>query len=367
MLCANNVSELGGAQNVVHTLARTFAQRGHTVHVVGVTPHEHPHAFDTAGYSVHTLMDSIWPLKTDPNAGERTALRAQAVSNFAALLGALAADSDRPPCVIAAQLFSLEILRDSLPARSPWRVISQYHGSFAAAAGGRDLRRVLTHVPATELFTVLSEEDATAFAGAGLTNVTTMANPWTLWPVDDALPPNPQPTFDFIGRLSPEKGPDLLLDAWKAIESKVDPRWRLRFIGTGPAHEQIRAAATGHRVDFLDPLVDISPLLMSAGAVVLPSRTEGAPLVLAEALSAGVPVIVSDCSSGVREMIAGTNQAVLVERENVAALASALLAFAAEYHGEVSDQRALPTHQQITAHNNAVALRWENIFDRVSS
>ncbi|SEF52945.1 Glycosyltransferase involved in cell wall bisynthesis [Bryocella elongata] len=106
--------------------------------------------------------------------------------------------------------------------------------------------------------------------------------------------------FLFVGRLSPEKGVDVLLRAWgklRASGAAGVPR-RLRIVGTGPKEIELRAAASGWpEVRFLGhlPGAAVREEIGNAAAVILPSIWyEGLSRVMTEAFSKGTPVIASD-------------------------------------------------------------------------
>jgi glycosyltransferase involved in cell wall biosynthesis len=326
VIMANNVQELGGAQVVVRTLAKVFSSHGHTCCVVGVTPHSDPHDFGDG--QTTTLMPRIWPLSIpgDPqNVKDRTELRLIAVRNLADLLNSM-----EPGFVIAAQLWSLEILLDAMKdvhRKSEWRIIGQYHGAFAAAASGRDVKRAVRAAPACDVFAVLTREDAQAFAQCGVTNVVVIPNPST-WSPSLGFTRSPKKYIDFIGRFSPEKGPDLALAGFEQARAQLGPDTRLRMIGSGPLEAELREQA-GPQVEFVAPTTDIESILSESAVLLLTSRTEGAPLVVAEALAARVPVIATDCSVGVREFFA-ENEGVytdLIARESPSAIAESLIRF----------------------------------------
>jgi glycosyltransferase involved in cell wall biosynthesis len=92
----------------------------------------------------------------------------------------------------------------------------------------------------------------------------------------------------WIGRLSPEKGPDLLLDAFGRIETPA----HLVFIGDGPMRPQLmeRARAEGLLVTFAGHVQSAAQLINAFDVVALSSRQEGMPMVLLESMGAGVPV-----------------------------------------------------------------------------
>jgi glycosyltransferase involved in cell wall biosynthesis len=97
----------------------------------------------------------------------------------------------------------------------------------------------------------------------------------------------------FVGRLSPEKGILELLDGWR----RASPRdLRLLVIGDGPLMSDARAHLDGSiRLLGRLPIGEVRQLMLSSRALVLPSRAyEVQPLVLLEALAAGLPVLASD-------------------------------------------------------------------------
>jgi glycosyltransferase involved in cell wall biosynthesis len=97
----------------------------------------------------------------------------------------------------------------------------------------------------------------------------------------------------FAGRLSPEKGIDVLLDAW----SRLDGRIPLKIAGDGPLAERVRAAAAENRaITYLgrQPLAELLPLVGEAACLILPSVWyEQCPKILIESFAKGTPVLAS--------------------------------------------------------------------------
>jgi glycosyltransferase involved in cell wall biosynthesis len=125
------------------------------------------------------------------------------------------------------------------------------------------------------------------------------------------------------GRLAPQKGFDVLLEAaarWRDLE----PAPLLVIAGDGPLAGELRAraAALGVRAEFPGRRDDIPALLASAAVFVLPSLWEGQPLVLQEALRAGVPVVATH-AGGIQDLT-GDDAALLVPPGDAARLADAV-------------------------------------------
>jgi glycosyltransferase involved in cell wall biosynthesis len=292
-------------------------------------------------------------MKGTEQSGQRTQLRSRAVEKLRLLL-----ESCESANVIATQLWSLEILLDARPGKA-WQfpIVGQYHGSFAAAATGRDLRRIQKVGGECDYFAALTVEDSEAFAEAGLTNSIAQPNPMSLTKaqLESVNRVERGTTIDFIGRLSAEKGPDLLIEAWKLVQGHLPESWELHFTGNGPMRNELQSRGV-ERVVFKPPVTNIAPVIASSGIVVLSSRTEGAPLVLAEALALRTPVVATDVSSGVREMMLESTTGILVERDNPAALAEGILL-------AVNMQ---PTGAVMMPNDSFVFDRWERLFTNVN-
>ncbi len=131
-----------------------------------------------------------------------------------------------------------------------------------------------------------------------------------------------------MGRLAPQKGFDLLLEAWSVAVKRM-PDWLLRIVGDGPMREQLvrQANALGieRHVIFAPFSDDPYSLFSECGIFVLSSRFEGLPFVLIEAMTCGAPCISFDCPNGPREVIRNGVNGILAPAEQVDALASAIM------------------------------------------
>lgn len=107
----------------------------------------------------------------------------------------------------------------------------------------------------------------------------------------------------FVGRLSEEKGIDLLLDAWKQITAPIP----LTIVGDGPLAETVWEAAQGdRRITWLGrrPIEEIYHLVGDAAFLILPSRCyENCPKTILEAYSKGTPALVAR-QGAMREFVA---------------------------------------------------------------
>lgn len=142
----------------------------------------------------------------------------------------------------------------------------------------------------------------------------------------------PQDSF-MIGtaaRLTREKGIDVLLAALQQAIRR-DHRLRLVIIGDGPFGDELRQAALdmglGDDVCFLGFYESARTLFPAFDAFVLPSRTEGWPLSIMEAMAVGLPTVASRVG-GIPWLVQDGKTGILVEPGNSSELAEALLALA---------------------------------------
>ncbi|WP_432520367.1 glycosyltransferase family 4 protein [Kineococcus sp. SYSU DK006] len=113
----------------------------------------------------------------------------------------------------------------------------------------------------------------------------------------------------FVGRLVPEKGPSVLLDAVAALRGGPDPLdVRVRLVGAGPLADdlaaQVRRQGTADVVELLGPVgnEDLPEQYAWADAFCLPSFAEGVPVVLMEAMATALPVVTSPIA-GIPELV----------------------------------------------------------------
>ncbi|MFI5339629.1 MAG: glycosyltransferase family 4 protein [Candidatus Methylomirabilales bacterium] len=138
------------------------------------------------------------------------------------------------------------------------------------------------------------------------------------------LPEN-QAVCAFVGRLSPQKDPALLLEAW-AIGHW--PQAHLVLVGDGPLRTRLEASVTSGptrgQVTFAGATADVASYLKAADLLVLPSRAEGMSNTILEAMACGLPIVATDLI-GNREVMGDDGQVGrLVPPGDPAALAEAI-------------------------------------------
>ena len=127
------------------------------------------------------------------------------------------------------------------------------------------------------------------------------------------------------GRLTPQKGFDLLIEAFARLAA-AHPDWRLRICGGGPEREELERLIDQHGladvVSLTGRVKRLGEEMARASLFVLSSRFEGFPLILVEAMSKGLPVVSFDCPTGPREVIHDHRNGILVPPADIDALAA---------------------------------------------
>ena len=144
---------------------------------------------------------------------------------------------------------------------------------------------------------------------------------------DGAIPPLPErPTFLFIGRLSPEKGIDILLQAWEKLN---EAEWQLSIVGDGPQRQELQTFVDERdlkSVSFFgqQSKEQVAEHIKNATAIVVPSQWyETFGRVVIEAFACGRPVITADLGA-LTELVTNNVTGFLVTHNNINAWAENL-------------------------------------------
>ena len=168
-----------------------------------------------------------------------------------------------------------------------------------------------------------------------------------------------------VGRLSHQKAQDILLQAY-ALVVATNPDWKLTIVGDGPKKRILVAQATAldllNHIEWIGWASDIERCYENAQVFVLPSRFEGTPNVLLEAMSFGLPSIVSDASPGPLEHVVDEETGLVVSAGNVNQLASAITRLIE--NRELRVRLGSAAHAKIAEFDrDAVDAAWESAFN----
>ncbi|WP_188187903.1 glycosyltransferase family 4 protein [Nonomuraea sp. SYSU D8015] len=191
--------------------------------------------------------------------------------------------------------------------------------------------------------------------------------PNALHKVDQERSRQVDPVVVAAGRLVPQKGFDLLIQAFAQVVAE-HPEWRLRIFGTGPRRGELAGLVEqyglgGHvalpgRTDQLDRE------LTEASVYALSSRFEGLPMVMIEAMTHGLPVVAFDCPTGPGDVLTDGVDGVLVPPRDVDALAAALKRVVADRQLRVRMGRQAVKTSRAYAPELVMPL-WEDLFSEL--
>ena len=186
-----------------------------------------------------------------------------------------------------------------LHSRAPIPWIGFFHGSTTESVRARFYhaldRRLLLKA---DRIVVMSNEQMRRFSAAGdrvrvIYNAvrSTRSGDGSRVPSMAALP---RPRIAVVGRLSPEKGVDVFLDAMARLRRQGITASGV-IVGDGPLRARLAARTNAlgltDRVLYTGHLPSADPIYGLVDLLVIPSRSEGLPNVLLEALGAGLPVV----------------------------------------------------------------------------
>lgn len=166
------------------------------------------------------------------------------------------------------------------------------------------------------------------------------------------------------GRLTPQKGFDMLIDAWAKVVTR-HPDWELRIFGVGSHRDALRTQVestgmSGH-VRLMGSTKKLEKQIRASAMYVLSSRYEGLPMTILEAMQQGVPVVAFDCHTGPADIITHDRDGILVPPTDVDALAAAIT----EMIENPERRRALgaEAHKSIRRFSGeSIRPRWEKLY-----
>jgi glycosyltransferase involved in cell wall biosynthesis len=175
-----------------------------------------------------------------------------------------------------------------------------------------------------------------------------------------------KPSLVAMGRLSHEKGFDLLLRAFARLQDR-HPQWTLTILGEGQLRAELESLRNSLGLDgrahMPGRVKQPHTALAQADLFVMSSRREGFPMALCEAMACGLPVICAACSSGPKEIVRNGIDGLLVPTEDIDALAAAMDRLMRD---EAERKRLASSAQQVTERFGVEKVMgiWEEALER---
>lgn len=322
---------VGGIQTQTLSLARELASRGEEVHVVTRPAPGQPAVSEEHGVTVHRAGLACGPAPAATLA--YVALAARVVSALAPRVSVVHAHQLLSPASVALVTRAVRGVPFVVTAHASGTVgdvaclvhqgrfgtarlaaLARLASAFVAVSGPIRDELLAAGIPASRIRRIPNGVDTSRFAPAG---------PAERGAARADLRLGDGPVAVYAGRLSPEKGADVLLEAWARMRRTGAT---LCVVGDGPARASLEARAErlglSASVRFEGSAGDVGPWLRAADAFVLPSRTEGLSIALLEAMASGLAIVATDV--GAAREATGPGGALVVPPERPEALAEAL-------------------------------------------
>ena len=181
-----------------------------------------------------------------------------------------------------------------------------------------------------------NETAVVRFTGLDPSRVSTIYNPLPAHEIQQRFPARERqqladpasPLFAAHGRMTKQKGFDSLLRAFAEVKRTL-PGARLRIVGDGVDRASLEALAgelgVASACEFPGFLSDPLAAIEDADLYILPSRWEGLPNALLEAIAVGLPVVATRCQTGPEEILQDGRAGRLVAVDDVAGLTKSVL------------------------------------------
>jgi glycosyltransferase involved in cell wall biosynthesis len=239
-----------------------------------------------------------------------------------------------------------------------------HHGVYST-----DIRAVMRKLyPRLDLYVALTDRDAEKWRTMLGDGVEVIAVPNAVPDTGDGVSPLTEKVVIASGRLTYQKGFDRLMPVWREVAAK-HPDWTLRIFGAGYQQDKLRELIAANRLEGSAHLMGHTTHLFDemrrASVYVMPSRFEGFPMTLLEAMSCGLPPVAYDFPNGARELVVDGVNGRLVRNKDAAGMARALCDLIED------EELRRKLGQQATAAVDgydleSLALRWDEILRGVA-
>ena len=333
-------TDFGGTERVLSDKMNYFAEIGYSVSLITYIQGKHPLAFplheNVKHYDLNTRFFELKKYGIIRRSYELMKMRRLFKQRLQELVERL------NPDYMIATTYDLEIINLIGSIKTNANKFIESHIAFHKAQitenhkNGRITRLaakifniyLLSKIKKFDRLISLTEGDAKMWQRY-IRNVSVIPNPVTYYPESISEELSQKSTrIICVGRLTEQKGFDLLIEAFARISDKC-PEWHIDIFGNGEDELYLRKMITDRHLDdrikINKPTMNIYDEYQKSAFYVLSSRYEGYALVLNEAMSCGLPCVAFDCKYGPREAICHGKNGLLVEDGNTEQLGDAIL------------------------------------------
>jgi len=290
----------GGGERVTTNLANYFAEIGHNVRIVSISPSN-----STNIYTINKRI-SIEYLDINFNIGSNIIKKVISVFKVKTHF-----NNYKSKTIVLGIGNYPSLLLSFLPKRNYIKTIGCQHLAFS---GIKNIWAVLRKIFFRRLDSVVSLTNSDLSKFKKLNN-NSIVIPNSVLRVSEKIATLKNKQILFIGRMVSDKGYDLLIKVLKKV-NKIHTDWNFRIIGDGPLKnkilKEIELSGLKEKVSLLPTTNSIIEEYLNSSIFLMTSRTEGLPMVLLEAQACGLPIVSFDCETGPAEIVVDNENGFLI-------------------------------------------------------
>ena len=306
-----NISNAGGSERVTVLIANELKRRGYDVSILSICGKDSFYELDK-----EIIVEIIYKDIHNINSKKKY---------FDILRKAYKYHKNNKTDIVIDVFASRSLISIPLKALLKLKNITWEHFNYSAKIGLNPLGRKLACKYSNKIIT-LTKEDISLFKQDNkmIASIDYIYNPT---PFENNKVSNlNNNNIISVGRLSSQKGYDMLLNAWSIVEKNSD--LNLIIVGDGDERDNLDKQVKElnlKNVSFAGITNDISRFYLNSCAYVSSSRYEGLPMCMIEAQSFGLPLVSFKCKTGPSEIIKNEITGYLVENGNCKELAEKIL------------------------------------------
>lgn len=363
VICANDVTQIGGISRVIHSSADAFDRRGYTVTLLGMNSINEDRSYvDESDQS--SKYRTIVPYVSNPPSRKQdfnkwNRMRGEAVGYMRAFLDTI--DISDTIFVIL-HVYVMEHLVETgvkIGGQDGLAVMGMYHNSFESCKLIGDLPRVQRSYGQATRFLALTELDRDQYASSGMTNASFIYNPVDLLSVPEKRNwASREKKIVYVGRFAKEKNVPWMIRAWASVAENY-PDWTFDIYGVGPAEDdialEILRRGVSQSVRIMGQTQSPESVFANARVMVMASDYEGLPVAVVEAGLCGLPTLTSDCCPGMSVLVNDGVSGYVVPKDDAEAFCARLT--------DMLDNESLNEQLGINAHAHMERFEPDRVID----
>lgn len=311
VICANDVTQIGGISRVIHSSADAFSRRGYDVSLLGMNSigDERSYIDDSDQSSKYR---TIVPYTANPpsrkqNFEKWNRMRGEAVGYMRAYLDSI---DITDTIFIILHVYVMEHLVETgveIGGEDGLAVMGMYHNSFDSCKLVGDLPRVQRTYSQATRFLALTEVDRDRYASAGMSNASYIYNPVELISSPERVDwLAREKKIVYVGRFAKEKNIPWMIRIWASV-AELYPDWSFEIYGVGPEEDdialEILRSGVSRSVQVMGSTQNPEGVFASSRIMLMASDYEGLPVAVVEAGLCGLPTLTVDCCPGMSILV----------------------------------------------------------------